>query len=108
MDFNLDKSLTFERALKPNEIKTKTKNWSTVEGYVYIISKKFPPFEGDPPLNCVKVGFSNVSTKERTEKGFTRLIGFRTDLISFKIHRVYLFTASDFDKGEKEPYGLKT
>jgi len=106
MNFNLEKELSFARALKPNDIKTQTKNWSTIEGYVYIISKVFPPYEGDPPLNCVKVGFSNVTTREKFEKGYTRLLGFRTSLISFKVHRIYLFEKNDFDEGKKEAYGL--
>lgn len=110
MDFNVggrnSRELTFSRALKPNEIKTETKNWSTIEGYVYIISKVMPPHEDDPPLNCVKVGFSNVTTKEKFDKSYTRLLSFRTSLISFKVHRIYLFTASAFDQGKKEVFGL--
>ena len=106
MNFNLDKEITFSRALKPNEIKTETKNWSTIEGYVYIISKVMPPHENDPPLNCVKVGFSNVTTRDNFDKGYTRLLSFRTSLISFKVHRIYLFTASAFDAGKKEPFGI--
>ena len=106
MNFNLDKEQTFARALKPNEIKTETKDWSTIEGYVYVISKVFPPHENDAPLNLVKVGYSNVTTKEKFDKGYTRLLGFRTSLISFKVHRIYLFEASPFDKGVKEPKGF--
>ena len=110
MDFNVggkdSRELTFSRALKPNEIKTETKNFSTIEGYVYIISKVMPPHEDDPPLNCVKVGYSSVTTKEKFDKSYTRLLSFRTSLISFKVHRIYLFTASEFDQGKKEPSGL--
>ena len=73
---------------------------------VYIISKVMPPHEDKQPLNCVKVGFSNMKTMEGVEKGYTRLLSFRTSLISFKVHRIYLFTASPFDAGKKEPYGL--
>ena len=109
MNFNLGKDgneLSFARAQKPNDIRTETKNWTTIEGYVYIISKVMPPHEDDQPLNCVKVGFSNMKTMEGFEKGYTRLLSFRTSLISFKVHRIYLFTASPFDAGKKEPYGL--
>lgn len=107
MDFNLSKEQTFARALKPNEIQTETKNWATVAGYVYIISKRMPVADGEPPLNCVKVGFSNITTREKFEKGYARLLGFRTSLISFKVHRIYLFGQSDFDAGKKEEFGLK-
>ena len=106
MDFNLKKELTFSRALKPADTKSQKDNWAKVEGYVYIISKNFKPHPEDPELNCVKVGFSNVTTKERFEKGYNRLLGFRTSLISFKVHRIYLFGSNDFDKGEKEVFGL--
>ena len=110
MNFNVggkdSRELTFSRALKPNEIKAETKNFSTIEGYVYIISKVMPPHEDDPPLNCVKVGYSSVTTKEKFDKSYTRLLSFRTSLISFKVHRIYLFTASEFDQGKKEPSGL--
>ena len=106
MNFNLDKEQTFARALKPNDIQSLTKNWSTIEGYVYIISKVMPPHEGDPPLNCVKVGFSNITTRDKFDKGYARLLSFRTSLISFKVHRIYLFEANDFDAGKKEAFGL--
>ena len=106
MDFNLEKEETFARALKPNSIKTETKNWNTLEGYVYVISKRMPVADGDPPLNCVKIGMSNITTRDRFKKGFQRLLSFRTSLISFKVHRVYLFEKSDFDEGKQEAFGL--
>ncbi len=109
MDFNLDKQQTFDRALKPNEIMTETKNWNTIEGYVYIISRKMLVTslgEGDKPLNCVKVGFSNITTRERFEKGYARLLSFRTSLIELTVHRIYLFERNDFDAGKKEAFGL--
>ena len=73
MDFNSEKEETFARALKPNSIKTETKNWNTLEGYVYVISKRMPVADGDPPLNCVKIGMSNITTRDRFKKGFQRL-----------------------------------
>jgi len=106
MNFDLSKNYTFARALKPPEIMTKTKNWSTVHGYVYVISKTMPTVDGGPSLNCVKVGFSNVKTKDMYDKGYSRLLSFRTSLITFKVHRIYLFEASDFDAGSKEAFGL--
>ena len=61
MNFNLDNELTFSRAQKPNQIKTQTKNWTTIEGYVYIISKVMPPHENDKPLHCVKAPLTSNS-----------------------------------------------
>ena len=100
-----ERELTFSRALKPADIKSQTDNWAKVEGYVYLISKKMKPHPRDPELKCVKIGFSNT-TKEKFEKGYARLLGFRTSLISFNVHRIYLFGPNDFDKGEKEVFGL--
>ena len=100
MDFNLQKETTFERALRPKEVEEKTKNFSTIEGYVYVISKLMPAAEGERPINCVKVGFSNVTTRERFDKGYQRLRDFRTALIHFDVHRIYLFERSDFDRCE--------
>ena len=105
MDFNLSKNFTFLRALKPPEIMTATKNWSKLEGYVYVISKIMPVNDDAKALNCFKVGFSNLKTVEKFEKGYSRLLSFRTSLIMFKVHRIYLFEASDFDAGVKEPFG---
>ena len=37
MNFNLGENgneLSFARAQKPNDIRTETKNWTTIEGYV--------------------------------------------------------------------------
>lgn len=109
MDFNLNKEQTFARALKPNEIMTQTKNWNTIEGYVYIISRRMPVTslgQGDKPLNCVKVGFSNITTREKFEKGYARLLSFRTSLLELKVHRIYLFEKNDFDEGKQEAFGL--
>ena len=106
MDFNLQKETTFERALRPKEVEEKTKNFSTIEGYVYVISKLMPAAEGERPINCVKVGFSNVTTRERFDKGYQRLRDFRTVLLHFDVHRIYLFERSDFDPGLKEAFGL--
>merc|ERR1711990_232920 len=52
------------------------------------------------------IGMSNITTRDRIEKGFQRLLSFRTSLISFKVHRVYLFEKSDFDEGKQEAFGL--
>ncbi len=106
MDFNPQREQTFARALKPNEIREATKNWNLIEGYIYVISKLMPAAEGEPNVNCVKVGFSNVTTRERFDKGYQRLLGFRTSLLHFNVHRIYLFKRSDFDPGKAEAFGL--
>ena len=109
MDFNLNRQATFSRAMKPNEIRADTKDWATLEGYVYCISKSMPiKADGDEPVNLVKVGMSNITTKEKGEKGYARLLSFRTSLISFLVNRIYLFDGSAFDasKDPDQPFGL--
>ena len=40
---------------------------------------------------------ARVTTRERFDKGYQRLLGFRTSLLHFNVHRIYLFKRSDFD-----------
>ena len=108
MNFDLSLDYTFLRALKPPEIMSATKNWSRLEGYIYIISKVMPVSDDAKPLNCFKVGFSNLKTRDQFEKGYSRLLSFRTSLIMFKVHSIYLFEASDFDACIKEPFWKNT
>ena len=105
MEFNLRREQKFAQALKPKEIKGSTKRWTTIEGYIYVISKIMPIKDGQPAKSLFKVGMSSINTKEGFEKGYTRLLGLRTALINFKVHRIYLFEASPFDEGVKEPIG---
>ena len=105
MDFNTKNSYTFSRALAPSEIMTSTANWSNIHGYVYIISKQTYVHD-DKPLNCIKIGFSKITTKDNKNKGYARLVSFRTSLITFNVHRIYLFVKSDLDNGTKEAFGL--
>ena len=89
MDFNTKKSYTFARALKPPEIMSVTNNWANIHGYVYIISKQIPVHNDNQSLNCMKIGFSNITTKDNKDKGYARLLSFRTSLITFNVHRIY-------------------
>lgn len=89
---------TFFRALKPESIREETKNFTDITGYVYVIQKRFSPDNGreNQPLNLIKIGFSSTDTRQGGDKGLSRLNGFLTTLIGFKILRLYLFTRSDF------------
>jgi hypothetical protein len=110
MNFNLRaRGDKFDNALMPKSIKADTDDWTKIEGYVYVISKMMPPYSGeeghedDKPLNCMKVGFARLGGTY--EKGFERMNSFKTALITFRIHRIYLFGPNDFDQGKKEPLG---
>ena len=110
MNFNLKaRRDKFDNALMPKSIKADTDDWTKIEGYVYVISKMMPPYSGeeghedDKPLNCVKVGFARLGGTY--DKGYERLNSFKTALITFRVHRIYLFGPSDFDAGVKEPLG---
>ena len=100
MDFNPSKQKTFELALFPPSIREETKNYSTLESFIYIIRKKFNPFEGSEKMNLVKIGYSSIRTRSGDEKGLSRLLGFRTSLISFDVFRFYLY--------ENDQYGSKS
>ncbi len=131
MDFDQsasDKNLLLTDAILPESIKKETKNWNTIKGYIYIISKKFKAFPGDPERLLMKIGFSdfftddargnedNESTEENTKreettgkrrgkrKNLTRLQGFRTTLISFKLHRLILFDERDNEMARGSAY----
>lgn len=110
MDFNLkERAATFARAMKPNDIRAETKNWTKLESYVYVISKRMSVKADDgDAINLVKVGMSNLTTKEKTGKGYARLLSFRTSLLSFLVHRIYLFDDSDIDPSQDpdQPFGL--
>jgi hypothetical protein len=87
----------FRRGLHPEDIREETRNWSTLETYVYIIAKTFNPYSDNKDrklntkLHLVKVGFSSMKTRSGAEKLYGRMAGFRTSLISFKVHRFYLY-----------------
>ena len=106
MEFNTNKRDALDEAVKPRAIKAQTQNWTLLEGYVYVISKKMPIKQNGKMLNCVKIGMSNLNTREGFDKSYTRLLNFRTTLVSYNLHRIYLFTANDNDANDDEPMGL--
>ena len=48
------KSEIYSRAIYPESIKEQTKNWNTIKGYVYLISKRFKAFPTDPERILLK------------------------------------------------------
>ena len=74
MEFNTNKRDALDEAVKPRAIKAQTQNWTLLEGYVYVISKKMPIRQNGKMLNCVKIGMSNLNTREGFDKSYTRLL----------------------------------
>ena len=67
------------------EFNEKHKEVIDENNFVYIISKRFVPYnDGEKILNLFKVG--------KSSKKFTRLNQFKTTLIDFKVHRLYIHT----------------
>ena len=106
MDFDLtqsDKNFLLNKAIYPEELREKTKDFNTLKGYIYIISKKFRAFPSDPERVLMKIGFSDFFTDDRRDKkegdkdrkDLSRLRGFRTTLISFKLWRLIMFDERD-------------
>ena len=102
MDYNTKlKSDVLRRALYPLELQS---DFPQIESYVYIIQKKFRPYaESKEELNLFKIGES------RTGSDFTKRLGdLQTALISFKVHRIYLYdlnqqaTKGKTDKSETQ------
>ena len=57
MEFNTNKKAdVLNEAVKPRQIKAQTNNWTSLEGYVYVISKKMPIRQDGKMINCVKIG----------------------------------------------------
>ena len=106
MEFNTDKKDALDEAVKPRAIKAQTRDWTSLEGFVYVISKKMSIRQNGKMINCVKIGMSNLNTREGFDKSYTRLLNFRTTLVSYNLHRIYLFTANDNDANDDEPMGL--
>jgi hypothetical protein len=70
MEFNTNKRDALDEAVKPRQIKAQTKNWTLLEGYVYVISKKMPIRQNGKMINCVKIGMSNLNTREGFDKSY--------------------------------------
>ena len=95
----------FEDAFKPPAVFEETKGFSEIRSYVYIIRKKFNPYQlATTPqekakkmhtkLNLFKIGMSSMGTRdpEKEDKGgIPRLSGLRTGLINFDVFRIYIF-----------------
>jgi hypothetical protein len=76
---------SFKHALAPIEIKER---WNELESYVYVISKRVILDEianNSESVQIFKVGVSTMSGN------IQRMISMRAFLISFKVHRLYLF-----------------
>ena len=69
--------------------------------YIYVIEKEFKVDEttDDPPLHLIKIGMSRHNSR-----GPAPLMDARTYLVSFLVHRIYLFEQYDFD-GKKHAGG---
>ena len=96
MDYNTKlKSDVLRRALYPLELKS---DFPQIESYVYIIQKVFRPYaESKEELNLFKIGES------RTGSDFTKRLGdLQTALISFKVHRIYLYDLNQATKGKTD------
>jgi len=52
-------------------------------------------------MNLVKIGYSSLSTQDDKDKGFNRVYGLRTALISLNIHRAYLYEKDQTGDGKK-------
>ena len=94
MDFNLQKQEhNFRLALYPESLRELSDDFKNLKSFVYIIQKKFNPYDNEKKLNLFKVGYSSIEGKS-IKSGLTRLLGFRTVLISFKVHRFYHYLNS--------------
>ena len=86
------RDLIFSKSVRPMEIKEETKNWKLLQGYVYVMSKKFRPFPEDTERLLIKIGYSDFEADDGRDKYLQRLQTHKTSLISFKVHRIYLYT----------------
>ena len=54
MEFNTNKKDALDKAVKPRDIKAQTRDWTSLEGFVYVISKKMPIRQNGKMINCVR------------------------------------------------------
>ena len=111
MDFKPN-SQVLARALRPERIRESTRNWRDLTGFTYIIQRYMPITNEDKnSSNLFKIGFSQLSTALGDEsKNLTRLVGFRTSVLAFSVHRLYVFGRSQLarDRSDKqEEFSLK-
>lgn len=91
MNFKDNTEAYFEEAVHPiqdgGNIKRETNGFNDIAGYVYIIGKRFPPYDNNKNMDLLKVGYSDIGTDGK----LGRLDAFRTTLINYKVYRIYLF-----------------
>ena len=102
----------FMRALRPERIRESTRQWRDLTGFTYIIQRFMPITNEDKSSsNLFKIGFSQLSTALGDDsKNLTRLVGFRTSVLAFSVHRLYVFGRSQLarDRADKqEEFALK-
>jgi len=102
MEFEPRHKIHWSRATEPVSLK---ENWAQLESYIYVISKEFKPFDDEPSVNLVKLGMSKFESFDNSYKGLSRLAGLKTALISFKVHRLYLYDS--FDTNTKSTRAFK-
>jgi hypothetical protein len=77
-----------------------------LESFIYAIAKTFKPFDDSDELHLVELGFSKFEDFNSSYNGLSRLSGLKTGLISFKVHRLYLYDSS-FDTNLKSSRALQ-
>ena len=108
MDVNSGMNDYFERALKPASLKEETKNWSTLAGYVYCLSKTFNPFSDhknkklNKPLHLVKIGMGSLRSQSGSDKGLNRVFNLRTGTISLFINSLWLFNIDQANTSKRK------
>jgi hypothetical protein len=102
MDFEPRHKQHWSQATEPQSLKDQ---WGVLESYIYVISKEFKPFDDEESLHLVKLGMSKFESFDNSYKGLSRLAGLKTSLISFKVHRLYLYDS--FDTNTKSTRAFK-
>ena len=106
----------FEHAMKPKDVREETAQWTKIRSYVYVIRKKFNPYQMaettqerkqklNTKLNLFKIGMSSVATANGKSKGGVRLSNLRTGLINFDVFRIFLYPAFPMAEGDKDTDG---
>jgi len=106
----------FSHALKPKSVMDETDKWRKIRSYVYVIRKKFQPYQIaetaserkkklNTKLNLFKIGMSSVATAGGESKGGIRLNSLRTGLINFDVFRIYVYPAFQQADGDKDTDG---
>ena len=116
MDYKSINYNYFDHAMKPSKVREETANWTKIRSYVYVIRKKFNPYQDvetekerkqklNTKLNLFKIGMSSVSTSDGGSKGGVRLSSLRTGLINFDVFRIFLYPAFPMAEGAKDTDG---